>query len=519
MKKAISLFMMLCILLSLVACGKQKKPTNPLLIPTGSENSSDIPAPCPLPDTKTSQKIRPNIPESLYFINPQTIRFLMQESNNFLYSDTIVSSENSGYSVDVAAWERNKRVEKTLNVKIETDTFYENEIQDRIIAPLLSGIYSFDVLGIDQYYCLGLAFDENSKDMFINFEDSEIRHDNYIDISKPYWNEALYKTMAAYNGAAYFVTGDLSQRSLGSTYVSFVNADLWNNYKDTIASLPSANGITDVYTLISEGLWTMDLWNEIANSVWVDHNENEKTDVNDTVGFLANYPSENQTVVNGLAAGSGVQYCVREISGNWQITIDQSRNNLFFQKLHALYTNTHSCLVPNQDEHIMEIFSKGNALLTINQLYTAKQYLNNMKGYTILPLPKLSSSDFYSTTTSESTMFSLPYWVIFENKLDAVTATLEMMAYLSYTTVTPAYFESLLRTHEGHENFADCYYKTVSLLQENHIYDPLCIYGYSSISEYHKYLYYLANCQSESFLSDIPQWHAWWEDLLPFIFQ
>ena len=102
-----------------------------------------------------------------------------------------------------------------------------------------------------------------------------------------------------------------------------------------------------------------------------------------------------------------------------------------------------------EGENLMDYFAKGNILLVVNQLQTAEEYLVHMRDeYCVMPLPmyshaqydKNSASKGYTTGLGDSlTQFAICVYGG-DERLPAITATLELMSYYSRLWVYPAYY-------------------------------------------------------------------------------
>lgn len=378
-----------------------------------------------------------------------TIHFLVcdgDEATGTLPSRSIwVDPEGDlSFEVNAAVNDRNKEVEAALNVEIKMTACEQGQTGNFVTDSLSTGLHEYDIIGAYQHYDLGLTIGDNSG-YFVNYE-GEYEDTNYLNVDAACWDKELYDVLT-YGGCAFWVSGDLSQTWISSIFVSFVNGEMWNTYKDRIAALPSANGISDPFELVNAGLWTMDLWMDISKAVYADTNSNEKVDLGDTVGFLAYSPSLVNIMADGLAAGAGIEYSAW-VEDDWKLTFNNQKTSLFANKLYQLYNESNACLMGWDDnKYIMDVFADGGALMTVNQLHVSEQYLAEMQNFLVLPVPKLLAADKYSTTNHDNvTLFGIPYTTNEEGKLSAATATLQLMGELSYELVTPAYYENALKT-------------------------------------------------------------------------
>ncbi len=361
------------------------------------------------------------------------------------------NTEDLTFAVNSAVVDRNNEVEKYLKVKIKLKAVSGMQaLAEKVSGPLSMGLHEYDVIAAYQYFDIGLTIGEHAG-AILNYETMP-EADNYIDMSQPYWDSTLYETMK-YKDTAFWITGDLSQNWVGCVTVSFVNKTLWDRYADRIATIPAANGISDLYEIVDQGLWTIDLISEISKEIYVDNNANEKIDLGDTVGFVSYQPSLNTIMTDVLAAGAHITYSTVDSDGTPVIDFDNSRTNLFAAKLSKLYTESNALLVSwDKDKYIVEMFAEGNILMTPNYMNKAEDDLTEMtETYVVLPPPLLIAREKYSTCYGDScSQYGIPYTTKNEKKLAAATATLEAMAFYSYKLVTPVYYDLMLKGRYTH---------------------------------------------------------------------
>ena len=112
---------------------------------------------------------------------------------------------------------------------------------------------------------------------------------------------------------------------------------MWQQYAEVIAACTNANGISDPFQLIQKGYWTIDLWQEISQNIWVDKNQNGICDIGDVAGYITYMPSPNNIMADGLAAGAGVTYS-KISDGKPKIDFYTNLNTFFAHKLYSLYS-------------------------------------------------------------------------------------------------------------------------------------------------------------------------------------
>ena len=425
------LLALMMVLPLLLACGKTtdgKTSGNP-------SGTSDLPAP---------GSDYAELPEDLRFDGdgePTEIRFIVADdlglgfnlAGRSIYVD---EEEDAADTVNSAIMQRNQTVEDKLGVKIKlVDVVNLNGMAGALQPSLMSGSDDYDVVGSYQFFAPSLTVGDNAG-FFLNYNKIP-EEDNHLDFSKPYWNEDLFNEMA-YKGAGYFVTGDLCLSYTGGMYVTFVNARMWEQYAYKAKEL---TGYDDVYDMVNNGKWTIDVMTELVKEAWVDSNGNDEVDEGDTYGYMWVSWDSN---IDGLFAGCGISY-TKWVDGEPTLDVYNERNLEIIDKLYTLHYEAPVFEDSASDNYLMVDWAKGNCLFMATRLYNSELYLRDMQDdYYIIPCPKLNEEQAeYRTTLHDG--FSL-YGIPFTNsKVAATTATLELMGSESYRTVTPAYYETALK--------------------------------------------------------------------------
>lgn len=433
-RKLFALFLaLIMIALPLVAC--EKTPSEP----TSGSEISDLPS-------DPAGKDTPDIPEDLRF-DGETIRFFVNagsgdaNSQDSLQIRSIVIDEDAdmGYGINRAVAQRNQTVQDTLGVTIELSGTCGMQQAAATLAPiLLAGSDEYDIIGACQYFDLGLALGETAGTM-LNYN-KIAEEEMFLDPTKPYWDTNCYNELA-YKGAAYWVTGDLSQTWISTLLVTFVNANMWKQYESVIKDL---TGYTDIYELVNAGKWTLDLFIELSRAVYVDVNHNDKVDHEDVVGFAAYTPCLDNIFVDCLAAGSHITYS-KKVDGKPQIDFFNDHSVAFADKLYQLFYECNAGIFKEEDKYLLDYFADGNILLAVQGLCVSEEFLADMEDdFYVMPVPKLDEKQdrYYTQIFDSVTQFGIPTSC---PHVGATTATLELMGYYSKKFVTPEYYDIALK--------------------------------------------------------------------------
>ncbi|MBO5745432.1 MAG: hypothetical protein J6R60_06535, partial [Clostridia bacterium] len=187
-------------------------------------------------------------------------------------SITLPEDADPTYTVNVAVQQRNDQVEQLLNVVLVPK---ETIGMQAMVTHMREYFQSpdntvYDIVGVYQYFDMGLAFGADVGS-FYNFNQIE-EEEMFIHPEEDYWDTNCYNVLA-YEDAAFWITGDLSQEWLSTIFVSYVNAEMWKEYEDKIQELTGVKG--DIYDLVYANKWTIDLWCQLNELVYINKDGNE----------------------------------------------------------------------------------------------------------------------------------------------------------------------------------------------------------------------------------------------------
>lgn len=455
MKKAfriISALMLVVMLVSVfAACNNESTPTTEPNT-TGGGNKTSAPTAGPstggtvVPGTGSGTVNPPNTGkfDGLDF-GGEEIGIIMSGGELATRSITKPEDDDETYSVNVAVKERNDRVQELLNVVIvPKETVAMQGMVSHMREYFGTPDTSYDIVGVYQYFDMGLAFGDDVGS-FYNYNDIE-EDEMFLDPTAPYWDTDCYNILS-YDGASFWITGDLSQTWLSTIFVSYVNAEMWGDYEDEIEEITGFKG--DIYELVYEGKWTIDLWIKLNELVHINRDGNDASvSPDDQHGFVG-YNSEsniNNIIVDGMFSGCHVTFSKIGSDGIPVMDYNNAALKAYVNATKTLYNESKSCtVVYNGDMTAMDIFASGNSLMTVNTLAEAELSLADMTAdYYILPPPKANEAQKdYATTVGDGTnQFGIPKGC---EDIGAATATLEALGYYSMEIVTPEYYDNALK--------------------------------------------------------------------------
>lgn len=375
--------------------------------------------------------IEDNVPDDLDF-GGETVTILVREGE--LYKMEFGVEETNGSILNDALYTRNSRVEDALNIKIKTlvqttdpGTYAPFNFNEKVRTAILGGTNDFDVISIYGYYGVALANEGLLKNLI---------GVPYLDLSKPWWNQDFINEMNI-NNKLYFVIGDASFSSIDYTFATFYNKDLAKKWYPGI----------DFYKVVDDGDWTLDYFYELLKNTYEDKDGSGDKSEGDFFGIGMATAS---TPLDPLFAAADIPITSKNSEGLPYFTFRSEKTIKFFDKMYELLFNNQGVLPGHYTgesiEKMEKKFQNQETIFNIDKLNSVNLLTNVDFEYGMLPIPKLDKEqeDYYTCASDSCSMLCIPITES-QDRLPMVGAALELLAAESYRSVTPAYFEVIMK--------------------------------------------------------------------------
>ena len=398
-----------------------------------------------------------------------TVKFAVSPVNNgdktslaYLSCD---ADETDGGAIASSVYQRNRKVEELLNVKIEVVyTSQSDEFRSTIMNSVNSGKNEYDVIMSDQS---GMRLVVEG--CLLNVEQIDNSH---IDMNGDWWDSDYIEKMT-YADEVFWLAGPLSLTHAGELCCFFVNLDMYD------AKLKSTYG--DIYDLVRVGKWTLDKLTAMSAVVYDPVNPNAAYASDEDVMGLRVTSSMEKALVVGIGAemsskkadGSGVDFTL--------IT----QNVVFSKMMDALYKFTNESdkdgIVNGKTYDTESQFVSGKQLFHGATLTDAATIFESAPFETgIIPNPMYNEEQKEYRTSVYGTAQVIGIAQCCQNT-EATTATLEYMARLAESkTKDVLYGEILGERYTKDENVAEM----VELLNDSKYTDFIMTYELSIIGTY-----------------------------------
>lgn len=414
MKKIISIFLVILMLLTAVACGADSS-NDDTTAPTVSSDSNK--------DEYGRDYIADSIPKDLRFDGKDVTFFVRSDDAYHVIEMDTESTIND--TVNDAIFYRNATVEDRLGIEINQISqpgcwgSHEGWLQTMRNSVLTkSGDYDCAAIYASQGSALA------TEGMYYNVKDIEL-----LDLNKIWWNQSLLSDLELFD-TIYFLGGDLVITQISHAGLTVYNKTLWDQYFQG----------TSIYELVDTNQWTIDKLYELSSQVWVDENSSGVVDDGDVVG-LTDYSGEGW--VDLWIAALGVDITQKDSEGYPYISIYNERTVDAFSKLKRLNFENPGA-IPFGTAHSATLFSNNNVLFASSYLQACESYRNMTNPYGALPMPMYNSEQNGYASYPQNGC-SLVVVLSTCTDTDLIGATLELMAAESYRQVTPQYYEVCLK--------------------------------------------------------------------------
>lgn len=452
LQKLASLFLLLGVLATLVACGGKKPPAD-----TGEKTATDESGGTDGAVTvPTNDPYYPTLPSEMDFDDAE-IRILQRKE----YESEMKATEDDPDTIAHAIWVRNNAVETQLGVRLNylpatgSNKTYEAEggMQSVLVNNMSAGPKDCFHL-ISNYAAKGVIL--VTQGVYSDFSNLP-----YLDTTRGWWDSS-YIDASSYGEKIYSLVGAANTLATERLHVCFINFDVAAQH------FPDR----DFYQTVFDEKWTFnELLTTIAQVGYAESNGG-------TWGIGLGY---NSTSADGFLIALGVKIVEKNAQGVPTLVMSDAKNDTVCTALKELYNSNGAAAndwasINGTKYTGRTAFTEGKALFYVDTFSYARNRLRDADfQYGIMPLPMWEEGDGYRTTPQNeyscfSIMCSLP-----QEMYEAVGAVTESLAYHSYVTVHPVLFERAYQYQYSGDNPEAV--RMYNLLVSSRVYDFGYIYS------------------------------------------
>jgi len=381
------------------------------------------------------------------------------------YCDAFAAEEN-GDPINDALYQRNRKVEETLGVKI---TPYECDVSSRVIDTKLTPLILAGEDLVDAAFVVGSGIPNmiGTGDMLYDLNSIDT-----LDLSASWWDEKSVEQLTILD-SLYCVTGDISLYANFAPIVYFFNKQMVDDFK-----------LDNPYELVRDGSWTADKAIEMSGKVGRDINGDGKRDINDSYGMLC----ENGSI-NYMLMGAGVRFSETGSDGLPKITINTEKTVDLIEKFIPYMNDRNSVTTSSHytgmgfsnvfTEVFIPMFVENRALFYNNQLLVAMNLRDMEADFGILPVPKYDESQDEYITGANGSWISFILVPVTNSQLDMTGHVLDCMGYYGQQYVTPAYIDTTVLNKTLRDDDSA---EMLELILDSRTYDIANYYNWGSIN-------------------------------------
>ena len=286
----------------------------------------------------------------------------------------------------------------------------------------------------------------------------------YVDIDKPWWNKDYMQSVSLKLDDPTILFGSINHTSVQRSVSTVFNVELLEKVHHLSPD--------DMYELVWNGEWTLDKFSELCKGAYLDTNGNTIADKDDVFSLI--HPEFNS--VDYMAFGAGLSFTERDSEGFPRLSLNNERTVELIEKLLKIYNDTAEVFEGENSTSCFELFGAGKSMFYIERFLALEKDVIRASDveYGIIPVPKLDEAiDGYITPVGP-----LVDWGVVPKTVqdpEMVSAVIELMAYIGYEEVIPAYYEIALKLKYTRGDDVDTASRIIDLITENQRTDFLAV--------------------------------------------
>ena len=345
-------------------------------------------------------------------------------SSNYLIID---DEDTTGDIVNDAVYKRNSYVEELLNVELvfEDCDYIWSEVVEPLTNTISAGDAAYDVVIHDLYPMANMS---------VGGYFANVRDGKYFDFSQDYWY-ADYMGDLCFDSTTenYILAGDFTLDVIRSAHALYVNKEMFNTLYESVDEL---------YNHVLNMTWTQEVFQSYIKDVYADLNGNGQADDEDRYGYgyVGKWGSAFPWILS-----SDLTFLKYESDGSPVLAMDNERSVTLLERMNEIFYDKSAHDYVGVDTNTNG-FMNGYVLFGGYQRIASLEVFRDMEiDIGIIPYPMFDEAQGrYVTATHDITNIAIIPTTC--NKLDTVSAVLEVLGRESAETVMPAYYEIALKT-------------------------------------------------------------------------
>ncbi len=404
---------------TLASCGEKAETENGADLNADTASTVETETEAETTELEARQAVADDLPENDFGGRD----FIVITCDNSDIQKYIAVEELTGEGVNDAVYSRNLTVADRFNVNVVCnfiDTY--DSCTPMVEKTITAG--DQDSFHLIQYHVVSNSGNA-MKGLYMNWYDVP-----HVNFDKPWWSDSNEDDLTV-NGRCYLAMGDFALTTVAQTYCVFYDKDKIKDYPD----------IEDLYTVASEGRWTLDYQRKIAEAGYIDTNGDGVVNDGDYYGFY----TDAQSNVNTYLWSCDNQIFEKNADGELEFTYYSEHLLDVYEKCYSLLNETVGTGYETTHGSGIVKFSEYGALTANGQIRFAITHLSEYDNeYGILPYPKYDEAQKEYKTMVDGGHEAMAIGKQMAD-LDFIGTIVEVLCAESYKQVLPAYYDVCLK--------------------------------------------------------------------------
>lgn len=396
----------------------------------------------------------------------------------------LTSEHETGDPVNDAVYRRNTLIEEKFNIKITEQIEERTVLGDKVSRSVLAGMDEWDAVFVGPVVCAAMA----ANGIFTNLNSVST-----LNLDAPWWDQNARRSFAL-DGTLMFTATDAHINNCGYMWITFYN-------KAIIRDL----GLDDLYPVVREGKWSLDVMHGYAKAAKSDLNGDGKFTGADRFGIT----THAQVILaftlgmdfNPITLDAGGYPVINPPSERYMAGADKVRElmdraaGMFIGQEQLAGGGSKIADIPAEFAAPTNVFAAGRALF-YPEVLSAFWGLRAMEDdYGMIPIPKYDEAqkDYYSWMGIAAPSAMIPKS---NENPERTGLVLDAMSAVSSTVLMDAYYEVTVRRKASRDEEST---EMLELMRKNRVFDLASVYNWGEL--FNGYRDNIYNLKGESLMT------------------
>ncbi|MCL1858833.1 MAG: hypothetical protein FWF92_06320 [Oscillospiraceae bacterium] len=397
----------------LISCNSQKPES-----PESSQTAEEINE-AGTEQEQTASEPEKTFPREIRDLGGYNFRVLIDENEgNALFYEDLTIEQEEGEVYNDALYRRNLELIEKFNVKFSSVS--KEDISKDVKNIVNSGSDDYDLILPRLFTAWNL----------IPYCNNLMQYEN-LSLKESWYDQNCVENLSIDN-KLYIITGDAFMKHYDGIMLMIFN-------KQLLADL----ALSDPYSLVRDGKWTLDIMGEMSKGATMDIDGNGKMDRYDRWGYVL-----QSDILVGMINGAGLQFMYKDENDIPYSMPNTDKMNATIDKILSFYNDySWDCLRDGkgEDKSAFWVFPEGRALFNGIMLHYIQWQLRGVEfDFGILPFPKFDESQerYYTSTNDFHTFcYMMPKSV---SDPENTAYIFDAMGFYGEKIIKPAYYDVCL---------------------------------------------------------------------------